>query len=754
MAEANETMVSLKIEADMASLKKALQSINAMIKSALKAQIDLTFNVRGEKQIEAMKQRISKEIKIPVSFQNNAKTAPTPTPKNPDSSSTQSEGGLKGFMNKMKDVEGQLSSVVNGAVLIGFTKGIAGGIAQTGMQFENLKTTLSNALGGAAEGAAAMQIIRETANEVKLSIDEVGNGFNKLINRGLKPTKEEFIQLTDVAKSQGKEVDQYVEAVLDAMTGENERLKEFGVKAKDAGDKVIFTFKGVSTEVKKNEQDIYNYLVALGKVPGVAGMSAKAADTFSGKLANIQSKIDGIKLAIFERIGEALKPVLDVVANVLEGFQKWAEKNPELASGLTLIVMAITGLTGAFLVLVPIIVSVGGLFATLGTPLLVVVGIVALVVAVLWDLWNGLMTGESYIFAIIDGFLEWIGVGITVQEIINAISEGFQMMVAFVVDYVVPAILESWQFLVDALMLLWDGFTDFISSIIDIIVGLFTNNIPLAAQGFINLKNIVLNIFDSIVAAAATAVSRILSMFADAVNKIGDMVSGIPLIGGAIGGVVKAGGNAIKGLSDKAAGVANDRRSSVQTRKNEMSANSTKNNTGKKRSKMPGGNKNKGNKTDPYGKMKGGAGGGSSGGGKGKKGGKGGGGGKGKGKGNKGGGGSGSSKNKENIEEQKAIVSAIEGLQEVLKKTGYSIVNEIKRADLFEAKRKALLDSQRKEGTAELFKHIKEKFLGGNTKEVNNKVEIVLNGSKTSHGINENTRLKDIFKIHYSRSGG
>ena len=700
MAEANETLVSLKIEADMASLKKALQSINTMIKSALKAQIDLTFNVRGEKQIEAMKQRISKEIKIPVSFQNNAKTAPTPTPKTPVSQPV-AEGGLQGFIGQMSDIQGQLSSVVGGAVLIGFTKGIANGIAQTGMQFENLKTTLSNALGGTAEGAAAMQIIRETANEVKLSIDEVGNGFNKLINRGLKPTKEEFIQLTDVAKSQGKEVDQYVEAVLDAMTGENERLKEFGVKAKDAGDKVIFTFKGVSTEVKKNEQDIYNYLVALGKVPGVAGMSAKAADTFSGKLAAIQSKIDGIKIAIFERIGEALKPVLDVVANVLEGFQKWAEKNPELASGLTLIIMAIAGLTGAFLVLMPIIAGV----MALGAPFLLTIGAIALAIGalvfVLWDLWNGLMTGESYIFAIIDGFLEWIGVGITVQEIINAISEGFQMMVAFVVDYVVPAILESWQFLVDALMLLWDGFTDFISSIIDIIVGLFTNNIPLAAQGFINLKNIVLNIFDSIVAAAATAVSRILSMFADAVNKIGDIVSGIPLIGGAIGGFVKAGGNAIKGLSDKAAGVANDRRSSVQTRKNEMSANSTKNNTGKKRFKMPGGNKNKGNKTDPYGKMKSEAGGGSSGGGKGKKGGKGGGGGKGKGKGNKGGGGSGSSKNKENIEEQKAIVSAIEGLQEVLKKTGYSIVNEIKRADLFEAKRKALLDSQRKEGAAE-----------------------------------------------------
>ena len=63
-------------------------------------------------------------------------------------------------------------------------------------------------------------------------------------------------------------------------------------------------------------------------------------------------------------------------------FRNGQKKNPELASGLTLIIMAITGLIGVFLVLVPIIASVGGLFATLGTPLLVVVGIVALVVAV------------------------------------------------------------------------------------------------------------------------------------------------------------------------------------------------------------------------------------------------------------------------------------------------------------------------------------------------------------------------------------
>ena len=58
-------------------------------------------------------------------------------------------------------------------------------------------------------------------------------------------------------------------------------------------------------------------------------------------------------------------------------------------------------------------------------------------------------------------FSNWIGVGITVQDIITAISEGFQMMAAFVVDYVVPVILEHGRFSGYNKCFLWDGFTDF-----------------------------------------------------------------------------------------------------------------------------------------------------------------------------------------------------------------------------------------------------------------------------------------------------
>ena len=48
MSEAtNETLVSLKIEADMSVLKKTIEDNKSTIKSALKTIIYLTFNFRG-----------------------------------------------------------------------------------------------------------------------------------------------------------------------------------------------------------------------------------------------------------------------------------------------------------------------------------------------------------------------------------------------------------------------------------------------------------------------------------------------------------------------------------------------------------------------------------------------------------------------------------------------------------------------------------------------------------------------------------
>lgn len=75
-------------------------------------------------------------------------------------------------------------------------------------------------------------------------------------------------------------------AVADATTGEFERLKEFGIKAKSQGEKVTFTFQGVSKTIGKNAQEIEGYLHSIGDVQFAGAMEAQA-DTLNVALSNM-----------------------------------------------------------------------------------------------------------------------------------------------------------------------------------------------------------------------------------------------------------------------------------------------------------------------------------------------------------------------------------------------------------------------------------------------------------------------------------
>ena len=90
--------------------------------------------------------------------------------------------------------------------------------------------------------------------------------FTKLVNLGLTPSETALQSYGDTSAALGKDLSQMIEAVADAATGEFERLKEFGIKAKNQGDTISFTFRGVTENVKNNATEIENYLIKLGQV--------------------------------------------------------------------------------------------------------------------------------------------------------------------------------------------------------------------------------------------------------------------------------------------------------------------------------------------------------------------------------------------------------------------------------------------------------------------------------------------------------
>ena len=190
--------------------------------------------------------------------------------------------------------------------LLSYLKSVGASAYSTRKEFARYEAVLKNATGSGKEASAVMQTLQQLASDTPASVAEWTEAYIKLVNRGLKPTTSELTAMGDIATSQGKDIDQFIEALLDAMTGENERLKEFGITAKKNGETTAYTFKGVTTEVQNTDQAVKNYILSLGKLQGVQGSMATQMKELGGLESNLGDQLDNI----YNKIGKKLEPAI------------------------------------------------------------------------------------------------------------------------------------------------------------------------------------------------------------------------------------------------------------------------------------------------------------------------------------------------------------------------------------------------------------------------------------------------------------
>lgn len=190
--------------------------------------------------------------------------------------------------------------------LVRYLKDVGMKSYETRKEYARFEATLRNATGSSEEAAKAMKMLQQLAKDTPASVSEWTESYIKLVNRGIKPTTDELTAMGDIAMSQGKDIDQFIEALLDAMTGENERLKEFGITASKNGKTTAYTFRGVTTEVQNTDMAIKNYILSLGKLQGVQGSMA----TQMNELAGLESNLGDQMESIYNKIGKKLEPAI------------------------------------------------------------------------------------------------------------------------------------------------------------------------------------------------------------------------------------------------------------------------------------------------------------------------------------------------------------------------------------------------------------------------------------------------------------
>lgn len=207
--------------------------------------------------------------------------------------------------------------------LVRYLKDVGMKSYETRKEYARFEATLRNATGSSEEAAKAMKMLQQLAKDTPASVSEWTESYIKLVNRGIKPTTDELTAMGDIAMSQGKDIDQFIEALLDAMTGENERLKEFGITASKNGKTTAYTFRGVTTEVQNMDMAIKNYILSLGKLQGVQGSMA----TQMNELAGLESNIGDQMESIYNKIGKKLEPAIKSFMGTLGRFMGTISKS-------------------------------------------------------------------------------------------------------------------------------------------------------------------------------------------------------------------------------------------------------------------------------------------------------------------------------------------------------------------------------------------------------------------------------------------
>lgn len=163
--------------------------------------------------------------------------------------------------------------------------------------FDKLNSGLITMTGSAENAAKAFSVLQQFAKETPYGLNQAVEGFTKLVALGLNPSKEALISYGNTAAAMGKDLNQMIEAVADASTFEFERLKEFGIKSSQQADTVSFTFRGVTTTVKKNSEEIQKYLLNIGNTDFAGAMETRSK-TLDGQLSSLADSFDGLVLSV------------------------------------------------------------------------------------------------------------------------------------------------------------------------------------------------------------------------------------------------------------------------------------------------------------------------------------------------------------------------------------------------------------------------------------------------------------------------
>ena len=222
---------------------------------------------------------------------------------------------------------GRLAPLAAGAGLALLARAAIGTI----QSFESLRATLETFSDSQRQAAERWEVLSRYARRTPFELEDVVRAYGVLVSRGLNPTQKQIETLAEIAAGSSRTYVQFAEAVADAVQGEPERLKEFGIQLQLAGDRATLSFRNTRLEVASTGPAI---LAALEKIARLefGGAVERQARTLGGALSTLRGNLSEVSDA-FGRGGLAaeLNEISRGLAETADGTRETARRFGALA---------------------------------------------------------------------------------------------------------------------------------------------------------------------------------------------------------------------------------------------------------------------------------------------------------------------------------------------------------------------------------------------------------------------------------------
>ncbi|MCH7305629.1 tape measure protein [Acinetobacter sp. NIPH 1869] len=252
--------------------------------------------------------------------------------------------GATEFLNSIKELSksaNEFSDSMNGA--ISSTLGVAATIGkfftentfiQTANNFEKLEQQLTRVEGSSTKAKAACDWVTDFAQKTPYDINQVTAAFSKLKSEGLEPQKNGLLEsIGNMASATGQDLNQAIDAVINAQKGKFESINDFGINAsKNKNGTTTFKYKIDGKDFTKTaastSQDIQNALQEVMSQKFKGGMD-ELSSTWDVTLSNLKEnwlifQNDVMRAGVFESLKDKLNLFLSWIQNNKKIIEQWA----------------------------------------------------------------------------------------------------------------------------------------------------------------------------------------------------------------------------------------------------------------------------------------------------------------------------------------------------------------------------------------------------------------------------------------------